>query len=542
MRKVAILILLLQLLLCLPSSADEKKVKSLTPVKAKDYVYLSTGKHNSALVQDGNKIKADGLETGRLCFHKEVAWSGLRYLDKKSNKLTTPEISGGTKLRADATCSDGKLLWVLDARRKKLLGLTVTGKDGRLRLSHDPSKTLDLPCAKPIAVTYAGNLFYVIDADKKKLFAITIDGKDKSICNLPSETSVDIAYGGGYFWLVDEKRKAVYALDEHGVIILYLPLPFAPAGVAHDQKTLLVSTLADEKALYRFALNKDQKYTLGGWMEADIAFSVKGRGDCHVALPENSNRQKIQKRIRFSPAAEIAKDNWEQKAAKFSGNGEIKARARMYAIHYNILPETTGEFPDIPGKVLKAYTVDGEMLKLTSKPVSDAKKKVEKLIKKWDKKRTPYWVARCAYEYLVQKVHYERIPGWVDAPTLLTRGTGTCSPISFAYVALCRSLGMPARFSAGTRNRGGDKDPTVDREFHRWCEIYLPNFGWVPVDPSATGKNPSALTAARFWGFVPADILVMTRGGGGSDIFGWAYNGTGGIPEAVWSNKKRARE
>jgi transglutaminase-like putative cysteine protease len=100
---------------------------------------------------------------------------------------------------------------------------------------------------------------------------------------------------------------------------------------------------------------------------------------------------------------------------------------------------------------------------------------------------------------------------------------------------------MPARFSAGTRNRGGDKDPAVDREFHRWCEIYLPNFGWVPIDPSSAGKSPSSLKAVRHWGAVPAVDMVMTRGGGGSDIFGWGYNGAGGMNEAVWSNKKRSK-
>jgi len=44
---------------------------------------------------------------------------------------------------------------------------------------------------------------------------------------------------------------------------------------------------------------------------------------------------------------------------------------------------------------------------------------------------------------------------------------------------LCRSLGIPARTTGGwqlfTGNFAG----------HFWAEFYLPNYGWIPVDPTA---------------------------------------------------------
>ena len=44
---------------------------------------------------------------------------------------------------------------------------------------------------------------------------------------------------------------------------------------------------------------------------------------------------------------------------------------------------------------------------------------------------------------------------------------------------MCRSLGIPARTTGGwqlfTGNFAG----------HFWAEFYLPNYGWIPVDPTA---------------------------------------------------------
>jgi hypothetical protein len=64
----------------------------------------------------------------------------------------------------------------------------------------------------------------------------------------------------------------------------------------------------------------------------------------------------------------------------------------------------------------------------------------------------------------------------------------------------------------------------------------------VPVDPSATGKFPSPLTAVTRWGHVPNTDLVMTRGGGGSTVFGWAYNGSGSRMQGYWSNIERSKK
>jgi len=54
-------------------------------------------------------------------------------------------------------------------------------------------------------------------------------------------------------------------------------------------------------------------------------------------------------------------------------------------------------------------------------------------------------------------------------------GHGDCGIKTMTFMTLCRLNGIPARWESGWTT-----DPVQD--MHDWCEIYLPPFGWVPVD------------------------------------------------------------
>jgi hypothetical protein len=325
--------------------------------------------------------------------------------------------------------------------------------------------------------------------------------------------------------------------DKQGRILINLPLQFAPGAIAWDGNSLWL-TNSETNSIVRFELNENQKYTISSRREATVKFSVKADTVCHIALPWRLNMQEILSKIEFSPSAEIVEDKWEQKAAKFEpqdGKAELKVRAAVYSIRYHIFPEKVGSFDEIPKKIKYIYTVDSAMLKLSDPIIQEAAKEVFALIEKEKREKNPYWVARLAYDVTIKKVHYERGVPWADAPTTIKRGKGLCSPITFVYMAICRACGLPARFQAGTRYPG--KDPSTDAEFHRWAEVYLPNYGWVPADPSATGANPSPQVACHYFGFIPNDLLIMTLGGGDSEIFGWNYHAApeGADRSAEWS-------
>src|SRR2546425_3749838 len=76
---------------------------------------------------------------------------------------------------------------------------------------------------------------------------------------------------------------------------------------------------------------------------------------------------------------------------------------------------------------------------------------------------------------------------------------GYCEQFATAETLMLRSLGVPARLATGYST--GDYNPVLDqsivreRDAHAWVEVWFPNHGWVPVDPS---PGFSALAATQF--------------------------------------------
>ena len=118
-------------------------------------------------------------------------------------------------------------------------------------------------------------------------------------------------------------------------------------------------------------------------------------------------------------------------------------------------------------------------------------------------------------------MEYELAGGWNIAPTVLDRGNGSCSEYSFVYISMCRAAGLPTRYVGSLVIRGDDA--SYDDVFHRWVEVYLPNYGWLPVDPSGGDSKWPAYRADSF-GYLNNRFLITTSGGGGSEYLEWGYN------------------
>lgn len=69
------------------------------------------------------------------------------------------------------------------------------------------------------------------------------------------------------------------------------------------------------------------------------------------------------------------------------------------------------------------------------------------------------------------------------AKKALKQGLGDCTEYSELMVALCRSIGIPARIVIGksfSRFKVG---------YHNWVEVFLEEKGWVPFDPTWSDSN-----------------------------------------------------
>ena len=74
------------------------------------------------------------------------------------------------------------------------------------------------------------------------------------------------------------------------------------------------------------------------------------------------------------------------------------------------------------------------------------------------------------------------------AEFLFDHREGHCEYFATAAVLLLREAGVPARlvngFLGGTWNDVGDYLAVRHGDAHAWAEVYVPDYGWVPVDPT----------------------------------------------------------
>ncbi|MCJ7775196.1 MAG: transglutaminase-like domain-containing protein [Desulfobulbaceae bacterium] len=94
-----------------------------------------------------------------------------------------------------------------------------------------------------------------------------------------------------------------------------------------------------------------------------------------------------------------------------------------------------------------------------------------------------------------------------------------CTEYTSLMIALSRSQKIPARYLEGILYLENDRDNDGLQE-HAWLEVYLPGIGWAPMDPTF-GRSP--LTRSEYFGKVPADRFIVTRGRNPSTLRGGSY-------------------
>jgi transglutaminase-like putative cysteine protease len=73
---------------------------------------------------------------------------------------------------------------------------------------------------------------------------------------------------------------------------------------------------------------------------------------------------------------------------------------------------------------------------------------------------------------------------------VLARGEGVCQDYAHLAIAMCRSVGLPARYVSGylftdDDATGADVDSDeVQVQTHAWFEVAIPDFGWLALDPT----------------------------------------------------------
>jgi transglutaminase-like putative cysteine protease len=78
----------------------------------------------------------------------------------------------------------------------------------------------------------------------------------------------------------------------------------------------------------------------------------------------------------------------------------------------------------------------------------------------------------------------------VGVEEVLTRREGVCQDFAHLVIAMCRSVGLPARYVSGylftvDDSTGADTtDDVVHVQTHAWVEVAVPGYGWLALDPT----------------------------------------------------------
>lgn len=139
------------------------------------------------------------------------------------------------------------------------------------------------------------------------------------------------------------------------------------------------------------------------------------------------------------------------------------------------------------------YTASDDNIKLTKSIRAKARELA-------GKETNPFKIAKIFFDHIVWDLDYSFLPHAAISAMEIPEAVytqehryGDCGAQSIYFAALCRSVGIPARAPGGYQlfpiNEAGCGT-------HFWAQIYLPNYGWFPVDTSAgqIGKYIISLT------------------------------------------------
>ncbi|MHC4128297.1 MAG: transglutaminase domain-containing protein [Planctomycetota bacterium] len=424
----------------------------------------------------------------------------------------------------------------------------LTFGEGRLWISDDHTGgifALDLdtgvvdtlfaaPDERAYGLAYGDGVLFVLARDK--VYRVTTDdGTILGSFAAPARGARCLAFDGRYLWISNRLDDELYLVDpETGWVISILPSPGPyPGGVAWHGDQLWNVDFQD-RALRRISVRDEPHYMLADPRHARVehlwALSNYGPGDVldlrlSVALPTDLEHQELLSQPTFSrvPHA-IETDQWGQRCAVFD-LGRVAAGEKidvsytvdveLSVINHVIFPDTVGTLDDIPAALRSQYTADSTRYNYGSPFMQ---KTVEQVV---GDETNPYRIARKIYAHIIDRLKYQMIGGWDIPEVVLERGSGSCSEYTYTFIALCRAAGLPARYQGSISMRGDDA--SIDEAFHRWAQVYLPAYGWIPVDANR-GDKPGPADQARGFGTLKNSLLITTHGGGGSEYLKWGYN------------------
>ncbi len=167
----------------------------------------------------------------------------------------------------------------------------------------------------------------------------------------------------------------------------------------------------------------------------------------------------------------------------------IKYQADYYPPDFDI--KESGELKDTPKEVTEAYTKLPEKFPQKLKDIAkDLEKNSNGVLS--EQILNTYKFVQDNVEYDLKWGSGKTIPKDYDmALWTYENKKGICAHFATLFITLARAQGIPSRLAVGFA--GGkvvDDNVYIYSSYaHGWTEIYLPNYGWVPIDPTKGARG-----------------------------------------------------
>lgn len=144
-----------------------------------------------------------------------------------------------------------------------------------------------------------------------------------------------------------------------------------------------------------------------------------------------------------------------------------------YEVRTTVKPEKTGSLKENNKELFNILAYPDEIIP------ADDEKLVALVAEIVGKEKLQYKKAKLIYDYMCKNYEVLSKPRKDDSDPfdLISKKKGDAYDYAIIYAALCRTAGIAVNVNAGIL-----VNQTLKTQPHWWCEMYLQNVGWIPVD------------------------------------------------------------
>lgn len=308
-----------------------------------------------------------------------------------------------------------------------------------------------------------------------------------------------------------------------------IPVRWVRVWIALACCTLFASLGGNAQTLHDSAVSRTELV----WSRTNVGSGFVTDLTLYVGVPQNMPEQTIFS-ISWDPEpTSFVVDKYGQPIAVLelgavSPGQSVTARMEVIGlfseIRWEISPPSVGGLDEGPAEILALYTIDGDYYLITDPLIVSTSNEVV------GDETNPYEMAILIHDYVADVIDYDNDLYWDDAVTVLNQGTGSCTEFTFVFIALARAAGLPARYAGGSLPRTPVDGVSTDRSGHRWAEVYLPNYGWIPFDPSGDDVPHGETPTHDRVGAHSRGMITVCGGGTDNTCLGISY-----MHSAHWS-------